>query len=101
MLVVANHLPVAEGQEERFIELFEERVRRTRTRPGLESVEILQSVDSDEFVVQAYWESRAAFDEWRDSDDFRAAHADLPDGMFTGPNRLELYELAGAIGARR
>lgn len=97
MLVVANHLPVAAEYEADFVELFEERVAQIRGRPGLKRVEILRHCDGDEFVVQAYWESRDAFEQWRDSDDFVAAHADLPSEMFLGGNRLEIYELAAEI----
>lgn len=97
MLVVANHLPVAEGSEEEFLELFEERLAQIKTRTGLEEVEILEPVDGNEFVIQAYWESRKAFEQWHDSEDFRAAHADLPTDMFAGPNKLDVYELAMTV----
>jgi heme-degrading monooxygenase HmoA len=93
MLVVANRLPVAEGHEDRFLQLFEERLDQIRARSGLREVEILRSVDTDEFVINAYWESREAFEQWRNSEDFETAHADLPTEMFTGPNRLDVYEL--------
>lgn len=97
MLVVANHLAVANGYEEKFVELFEDRVDQLRGRPGLTKVEILRSFDGDEYVVQAYWESRDAFEQWRDSEDFEAAHADLPTEMFTGSNHLEVYELESTV----
>ncbi|MBX0323968.1 antibiotic biosynthesis monooxygenase [Halomicroarcula sp. F13] len=97
MLVVANHLPVAPEHEADFVELFEERVAQLGGRSGLEKVEILRQREGNQFVVQAYWESRDAFEQWRDSDDFVAAHADLPSEMFTGQNRLEIYDLAAVF----
>lgn len=101
MLVVTNRLPVAEGYGEEFLALFEERVEQIRARSGLKEVEILRPVDADQYVVQAYWESREAFEQWRTSEDFRAAHADLPSEMFTGPNQLDIYELAMNIKTER
>lgn len=92
MLVVANHLQVAEGYEEEFLDRFEQQAARIRGRPGLTKVEILRPVDADEFIIQAYWESKEAFDQWRTSDDFHAAHSNLPPEMFAGPNHLEIYE---------
>ncbi|QIO23808.1 antibiotic biosynthesis monooxygenase [Haloarcula sp. JP-L23] len=97
MLVVANHLSVAAEHEADFVEVFEERVAQLRGRSGLERVEILRQREGNQFVVQAYWESRDAFEQWRDSDDFVDAHADLPSEMFTGPNRLEIYDLTAVF----
>jgi heme-degrading monooxygenase HmoA len=99
MLVVANRLSVAQGHEDRFLQLFEERLPRIRSRSGLREVEILGSVDTNEFVIKAYWESREAFEQWRNSEDFETAHADLPTEMFTGPNQLDIYELELAFEA--
>jgi len=93
MLVVANRLQIAEGYEAEFRELFEERVEQIQERSGLINVEILKPIDAEEYVVQAYWDSREAFDQWHDSDDFREAHANLPAEMFTGANQLDIYEL--------
>lgn len=98
MLVVANHLAVADGRDEEFIDLFETRLEDIRGRPGLEQVEILRAVEEDRFVIRAYWDSQAAFDRWRDSEAFREAHADIPEAMFDEPNRLELYEPVLSMG---
>lgn len=92
MLVVANRIPVAEGQEAAFIERFEEQSEGIRDRPGFQGVELLSPVDADYHVIQAYWDSREAFEQWRNSRDFEEAHADIPDELFDGDNQLEIYE---------
>lgn len=97
MLVVANYLSVAEGYEEKFIDLFEQQVAQMPAQEGLQEVEILRPVAADQYVILSSWESREAFDRWRNSDDFQAAHANLPMDMFEGPNRLEIYEQAAKI----
>lgn len=97
MLVVANHLAVADGYEEKFVKLFEERAEQLRDQSGLKRVEILRPFDGDQYVIQAYWVSRDAFEQWRNSEEFEAAHADLPAEMFTGSNQLEIYEVTKEI----
>jgi len=98
MLVVANRLEIADGHEEQFLELFIERFGDTETQPGLETVEILQPLDADHFVVQSYWRSRETFEQWRNSEAFEEAHADLPSEMFVGSPALDLYELTVVTG---
>lgn len=95
MLVVSNRLPVADGREDEFETLFKERASLAADRAGLQRVELLRPIDADTYVIQAYWESRDAFERWRTSEDFETAHADLPDDLFTGPNHLEIHELSG------
>lgn len=101
MFVVANRIPVTDGREEEFIELFEERTDQLSRRAGFEKVELLEPVDADHYIIHAYWESSDAFDEWRESSAFEDAHADLPSEMFAGSNRLESYERAVTVGDER
>lgn len=97
MFVVTNRLPVADGREADFVDLFEERIDRMRRRAGFERVELLAPVDTDHYIIQAYWESSAAFERWRESNAFREAHADLPLAMFDGSNQVETYERAVTV----
>jgi heme-degrading monooxygenase HmoA len=94
MLVVSNRLPVVAGREAEFEALFEERSGMAAERDGLRRLELLQPVEAETYVIQAYWESWDAFERWRASADFETAHADLPDDLFSGPNQLEIHELA-------
>jgi len=94
MFVVTNHLPVADGREDDFEELFEERAGSVARRPGVRRLELLRPAEAGSYAVRAYWSSREAFGRWRASDEFRAVHADLPDGLLDGSNRIESHELA-------
>ena len=94
MLVVSNRLPVADGREDEFEALFDERASMAMDRVGLRRLEPLRPVEANTYVIQAYWESRDAFERWRASDDFKTAHAGLPTDLFTGANQLEVHELA-------
>lgn len=97
MFVAVNRIPVVDGCDDEFREAFEERTQHIRQQPGLHRVELLRPVDAEQYIIQAYWESRAAFDQWRNSEAFQAAHADLSEGLFAGSNHLELYECTGEI----
>lgn len=95
MLVVANRLPVAEGQADRFEEFFEKRAALADDQPGCERVDLLRPVDADYYVIQAVWESRSAFERWRTSEAFEAAHEGIPEDLFTDSNQLEIYKTVG------
>ncbi|WP_227380649.1 antibiotic biosynthesis monooxygenase family protein [Haladaptatus halobius] len=97
MFVVANRIPVTEGHEEEFIELFEERTNRLSRRAGFEKVELLEPIDADYYIIHAYWESSDAFEQWRESEAFQEAHSDLPSEIFAGSNHIESYERAETV----
>lgn len=99
MLVVANRIPVVDGREHEFEELFVSRTRTVERPPGLQRVELLRPLEADEYVIQAYWDSREAFEDWRSSNAFQLAHKDLPADMFAGSNELDLYELTELNGS--
>jgi heme-degrading monooxygenase HmoA len=52
--------------------------------------------DGDPYVVLTFWESRAAFDAWVQSDAFVKGHArsgTLPKEAFIRPSQVELHEV--------
>lgn len=93
MLVVSNRISVVAGHEAEFEALFEERSGMAVNRAGLHRLYLLRPIEAHTYVIQAYWESRDAFEEWRASEDFKMAYADLPNGLFTGPNHLGVHDL--------
>lgn len=101
MLVVQNRHPVNEGREEEFEALFEERTQLASQQIGFESLHLLRAEERSEYVIQAYWESEAAFENWRSSDLFVRAHEDISEDLFAGPNQLSVYEVTDSIAANR
>ena len=104
MIVVANRIPVAKGQEAAFAERFRGRAGLVENHAGFIRMEVLrpksvamhggQMGGSDYHVVLTYWENEEAFLAWTESEDFRRAHANRPPKeMFAGPNVFEMHEV--------
>ena len=104
MIVVANRIPVAAGQEAAFEGRFRDRAGLVEHHPGFVRMEILRpkSVEmhggamggSAYYVVLTYWERDEDFVRWTQSEDFRRAHANRPPKeMFAGPNVFEMHEV--------
>jgi len=48
----------------------------------------------DYYVVMTHWQSKAAFESWTQSEEFKQGHANLPPKeMFAGPNVFEMHEV--------
>jgi len=104
MILVANRIHVAKGQEEAFENRFKGRAGLVENHPGFIRLEILcpkpvkmhgkTTGGSDYYVVLTYWEDEQAFLNWTESEDFRIAHANRPPKeMFAGPNVFEMHEV--------
>ena len=95
MLVVSNRIPVAPDWQDAFEERFRNRAGQIDKQPGFVRLEIHKPVDADSpYVVQTVWEDEAAFHNWVESDDFKAAHANpLPREAVTGNNQMEMHEI--------
>lgn len=95
MYVVANRVPVAPGWEQAFEDRFRRRAGQVEQQPGFLRMEILRpATEGAPYVVLTTWESRAAFQDWVGSEDFKAAHRDpLPKEAFAGEGRLEQHEV--------
>ena len=97
MITVANRIYVAPAYAEAFEERFRNRARLVDGMPGFVSNQVLRPVnDGDPYIVFTLWESREAFENWVESDEFRKGHAQsgtLPEAAFTGSNKLELHEV--------
>lgn len=94
MITVANRVTVAKGFEQEFEKRFEKRLGAVDQMPGFIRHEILRPVMGDCYVVMTYWENKAAFEAWTQSESFRQAHANpAPPEMFAGRNVLEIHEV--------
>jgi len=93
--VVANRVSVAQGWEDKFSERFRNRAGQVEKQPGFIRMQILRPVtQGDPFVVLTTWESRAAFENWVGSEDFKLAHQNpLPKEAFSGEGKLEQFDV--------
>lgn len=97
MIVVENHIPVKNEYREQFEKLFSSGTRYVQNAPGFVRNEVLRPTRGETYIVQTYWESQEAFQNWVRSEDFKKAHsAPAPDDMFTGESFLEIHEVVSS-----
>ncbi len=97
MFIAMNRFKIARGFEAGFEEVWRRRDSYLSEVPGFKSFALLKGPEMDDHVLYAshsIWESRAAFDAWTESENFRRAHAQAsaPKGTYLGHPQLELFE---------
>ncbi len=97
MLAVANRIYVNPDHADLFEDTFQRRAGLVDRMPGFISNQVLRPVNpTDPYVILTFWQSRAEFEAWVQSDEFRKGHAvsgTLPKDVFSGPSKLEIYEI--------
>lgn len=100
MYIVQNTFSIAEQHRESFEERQHAAPTVTDEVPGRLMVARLKGDEAGVFANLSIWESREAFEAWRESDNFKQAHAGGPpmEGVFTAPPQLASYEVLRADG---
>ena len=104
MFTVMNRITVNPEYAEQFEERFRQRAHLVDGMPGFVRNEVLRPTQPGKpYIVLTYWESRADFERWTQSDAFKQGHArsgSLPREAFSGPNELEMHEVlpSGPVG---
>jgi len=97
MIVTSNRIPVNPDYAEQFEEVFEARASLVDGMKGFISFRLLRPTkDGDPYIVMTFWESRADFEAWTSSDEFKQGHAKsgtLPREAFLDHPTLELHEV--------
>lgn len=95
LFIAMNHFTVAPDRGADFEEHWRKRESFLEEVPGFQRFALLRGNDGH-YISHTDWESREAFEAWTRSEAFRKAHsqARTPEGVLTGPPRLELYEAA-------
>jgi heme-degrading monooxygenase HmoA len=100
MIVVQNHIAVAEGHEEAFLDRFRTRRGLVDGHPGFIRNMVLRPIKASTFIVLTFWESEEHFRAWTKSDAFQEAHSRVPPKeMFKGHSELEIHEAVLDTGA--
>lgn len=102
MFIAMNRFQIAKGFEEGFERVWRERESYLEEVPGFRSFALLKGPEYDDHVLYAshsVWDSRAAFEDWTDSEAFRKAHAQTsaPKGTYLGHPQLETFEAVLAV----
>ncbi|HLF70782.1 MAG TPA: antibiotic biosynthesis monooxygenase [Dehalococcoidia bacterium] len=97
MFIVMNRFQINRGREADFESAWRTRERHLNEFDGFVNFALLKDQSSEgatvEYVSHTIWRARADFDVWRNSDAFRAAHADAStQGVIAGPPHATLYE---------
>ena len=113
MFVSINHIPVTEGREGDFEEVWRGRDRSVEAQPGFVSLDVLKpgmilSMSADPptrqdntYHVLTRWESREAFLNWVRSDAFKQAHRrDRDPGIFAGKSMVTTHDTIEGVGVR-
>lgn len=97
MFIAMNRFKIAPGFEADFEKVWRERESYLDEVPGFRSFALLkgpQGEDHSLYASHSVWASRAAFEAWTESENFRKAHAQrsAPKGTYLGHPQLELFE---------
>jgi len=97
MFLAMNRFRIAPGMEQGFEQIWRERESYLEEVPGFVSFALLKGPSDQEqslYASHSVWASRAAFDAWTESENFRKAHAqaNAPKGTYLGHPNLELFE---------
>jgi len=97
MFIAMNRFKIAPGFEAGFEQVWRDRETFLSEVPGFKSFALLKGPHSEDHTLYAshsVWESRAAFEAWTESDQFRKAHAQTsaPKGTYLGHPNLETFE---------
>ena len=97
MFTVMNRIPVKPEYAEQFEERFRNRAGLVDSMPGFIRNEVLRPAQEGKpYIVLTYWQSKADFERWTESDEFKQGHArsgSLPREAFAGRNELEMHEV--------
>lgn len=101
MYVVMNRVPVAAGWGDAFEERFRKRAGQVEKNPGFVRMHVMKPVTPNtSYVVSTVWESKAAFEAWVGSEDFKTAHSNpLPREAYDGEGKMEQFEIVVAAEA--
>ena len=97
MFIAMNRFQITPGFEEGFERTWRQRDSYLAEAPGFKAFHLLKGPEQEDhvlYVSHSVWESRAAFDAWTDSENFRKAHAQAsaPKGTYLGHPNLETFE---------
>jgi len=73
--VVINHIPVAEEGHAMFEERFKQRQQQVENTPGFKAFRLLRPLSGNTYAAFTQWQSKKAFEDWTNSDDFKKAHS--------------------------
>ncbi|ALK10291.1 antibiotic biosynthesis monooxygenase family protein [Blastochloris viridis] len=106
MFIAMNRFRIAKGQEDAFERIWLGRDSRLAELPGFLGFHLLKGPAAEDHTLYAShssWASRADFDNWTQSEQFRSAHsssgAGAGPGLYLGPPQFEGFEVRQTVPA--
>ena len=110
MFIAMNRFRVKKGSEEDFERVWTSRDTHLQKVPGFVEFHLLRGPENDDhtlFASHSVWQSKAAFEAWTRSEEFRAAHSRAGDNkplylehpQFEGFDVRQTVKRAGAAAA--
>ncbi|VAX35368.1 Heme-degrading monooxygenase, staphylobilin-producing [hydrothermal vent metagenome] len=98
MYIAMNRFRIANDKTYAFIEIWKSRESHLNEVPGFHTFKLLQGPGSDKgsiFISHSTWDSVEAFEAWKESEQFKKAHAGPkpPKDIFLGPPEFEGFEV--------
>jgi heme-degrading monooxygenase HmoA len=98
MYIAMNRFRIARGRETDFEHLWRARESYLTDVAGFKEFQLLKGPSFDDHTLYAshsVWETRAAFEAWCDSEEFRKAHAQAraPKGTYLGHPQFEGFDV--------
>ena len=98
MFIAMNRFRITPGREDVFEDLWRSRDSHLDGVPGFREFHLLRGATAEEctlFASHTIWDSRAAFDDWTESESFKRAHsqARAPSGTYLGHPQFEGFEV--------
>lgn len=97
MILVSNRITVNPDYAEAFEATFQNRAGRVENMEGFVRFQILRPTQEGQpYVVQTFWENAEAFENWKNSDAFKAQHGrsrTLPEEALLGRPQIEVHEI--------
>ena len=99
MYIAMNRFRISPGREDVFEEIWRQRDSHLKSVPGFREFHLLRGPKTETevlYISHTAWESCKAFEDWTNSEAFRAAHgkAKAPEGTYLGPPAFEGFEIA-------
>ncbi len=95
MYIVTNRIFLKNEYANEFEQRFRNRAGQIEAQPGFTRMQILKPTsENTPYVVLTTWQSKAAFEDWVGSDDFKLAHQNpMSKDAFEEGGSLEQFEV--------
>ena len=98
MFIAMNRFKVKKGSEQAFENVWQTRESYLDRVPGFVEFHLLKGPEADDhtlYSTHTTWQSKAAFEAWTKSDEFRASHARANNAGTSAPLYLEHPKFEG------